>query len=583
MALTDQSPLYLAIRDAGLNRWLRTVARELPALFNYVSTADKVCSPIDAVGAVAAHAKSLTHQVGPYRLGGADSDETSISAQVRAVRVDFAPANVIELPPGLSSSPFEQKIALQVDGSFGLACPQVSAPLLCSNLTQFAVLTLRFTQDATLGWRLVLKLEGTEGMLELPVTLVESVNCLLGSTLALPAQASSEPDEPLMGVIDFTAAPTPVGASLGHNPSVDDHQLKARLDLTMSGHDDGEFVLVKGFEAGALPARTATGPFDLTVAASEDFLRRFFTAFVSGFRMNFSSPASAPATGGVSIGYDVTVEGLQVGSFDLRADNTVRVSEIDVRWETVVVTLEANLPQLCLPGNTVCIFGRNPDLSITLDLSEHLRSELSLTASPLVTFARHPQRGTKDLWQAFHTEAGTQIQPPTDGRWGLLDRWQIYLDAQSVDIDVFDLPDMVGDLFEQAVKDAVDAALAPLDPVSRAAMELLLGPVVQFVRDALDIPDDFSEWLADQLHHSVGLGNSLATWALNYFKWLQLYELPEAVPLSLVTPPPPGAPPAGSPPPATNNLDPVMLPISFVEVKVDAAELTVQADFGELT
>ena len=78
---------------------------------------------------------------------------------------------------------------------------------------------------------------------------------------------------------------------------------------------------------------------NLTIAASEDSFRRLFGAVRDGFRF---ARADSRDFGRFSAGYDIAFH-LEGGTIDLRADNTILVSELDIKWDRLDLSLLAML------------------------------------------------------------------------------------------------------------------------------------------------------------------------------------------------------------------------------------------------
>ena len=141
---------------------------------------------------------------------------------------------------------------------------------------------------------------------------------------------------------------------------------------------------------------------DITIAASEPA----FTALFEQLRDSFSESASDSGSfGPFTASYAVAFH-LENGSVDLRGDNTVRVGELDVVWDTLAVSLGLDIPSVCVGGWCIvptpfgcavrlprkCFFQGNPDVSIPLDLSGLLRSEVSLIAGLRTGYFVDPAR-----------------------------------------------------------------------------------------------------------------------------------------------------------------------------------------------
>lgn len=301
---------------------------------------------------------------------------------------------------------------------------------------------------------------------------------------------------------------------------------------------------------------------DITVAASE----RAFVEMFGQLRDAFSFADSDGGTfGPFTASYGVAFH-LENGTVDLRADNTVRVKELDVVWDTLFLTLGVDLPEICIGGWCIvptpfgcavrlprlCAFSDNPDIPIPIDLSGLLRSELSCTAALRTAYRVDPAR--------------TPIMDYLDAEDAHIpNKWQVFVDPESVDIDLFDIADIVGDLLEDIVDSAVDDILWWLPGWARSFVKATLGPVIDLIRTLLDIGDDVGEWLEDLLGTSLGLLNVIATAVLDYFAGGNpLFEFEDPYPVMG----------------AVGPLIPVKVPITDFAVRVDDDEMTVTANIG---
>src|SRR6478609_10077974 len=300
---------------------------------------------------------------------------------------------------------------------------------------------------------------------------------------------------------------------------------------------------------------------DITIAASEPA----FTALFEQLRDSFSESASDSGSfGPFTASYAVAFH-LENGSVDLRGDNTVRIGELDVVWDTLAVSLGLDIPSVCVGGWCIvptpwgcavrlprkCFFQGNPDVSIPLDLSGLLRSEVSLVAGLRTGYYVDPAR---QPWMDYIDAENA----------GVPNKWQVFVDPESVDIDVFDIADIIGDLLDDAIDAAVDTLLGFLPGWARDLVKAILGPLVDVVRDVLDFGDDFSEWLADQLGVSLGFLNTILTLVADYLASKAPFELADPVEAL----------------PASGALIPVLIPIEFLDVHVTADELVIETDLG---
>jgi len=86
--------------------------------------------------------------------------------------------------------------------------------------------------------------------------------------------------------------------------------------------------------------------------------------------------------------------------------------------------------------------------------------------------------------------------------------WQLYIDpGWSIDLDVFDFADIVGNLLEKRASDAaIDTLLGPLPDWAKDLIRALLGPIIDVVRDILDIgPTTWRKWLEAAAGHQPGV------------------------------------------------------------------------------
>jgi hypothetical protein len=155
-------------------------------------------------------------------------------------------------------------------------------------------------------------------------------------------------------------------------------------------------------------------------------------------------------------------------------------------------------------------------------------------------------------------------------------QWHILIDPQTVDIDLFDFADIVGDLIENALTAAI-TAIIPGGWV-RDLILAIIGGIADLIRWLLDIPDDIQEWLSDLFNVSFGLLDFLVQLVLDFFgHCVPVYRIDdplEILPAEIST----SVFLSGAP----VTLVPVTIPVRNLDVHVDDNELTVQADIGAL-
>jgi hypothetical protein len=300
-----------------------------------------------------------------------------------------------------------------------------------------------------------------------------------------------------------------------------------------------------------------------TVAVNESAFQNSLELLKRNFRF---AAADTGDFGPFRLGYDVEAH-LEGGTFDLRADNTFELKELDLRWDRLKVILGLDIPSICVGGGCLdlpwplpdlclphwCLFEDDPDVSIDPDFAALVAQEVSLTGSLVVRYF------------------DATVPPPAIDPCALLriaplppnNRWNIHLDPQTIDLDLFDFPDIVGNLFEDALTDAIEALIP--GGIVRDLLLAIIGSVADLIRDILDIPDDIDEWLSDFFNVSFGLFDLILQIVGDFFSSCNpLYGIDD--PLEIL--------------PASGGLIPVRIPIANVAVHNDADEMVIEADVG---
>ncbi|MGH3175768.1 MAG: hypothetical protein ACRDPF_18130 [Streptosporangiaceae bacterium] len=125
---------------------------------------------------------------------------------------------------------------------------------------------------------------------------------------------------------------------------------------------------------------------DLTIAVSEAVCAKTLEVVVANFGFDVADRASF---GSFMAGYDGRLV-LKGGRLDLRDDGTVRLRELDGRWDKLEFTLGVAIPELSLGGGVVDLpsgtihlpgvrlFTGDPAVVVTVDLAPFVKHELSL-------------------------------------------------------------------------------------------------------------------------------------------------------------------------------------------------------------
>lgn len=310
----------------------------------------------------------------------------------------------------------------------------------------------------------------------------------------------------------------------------------------------------------------------LTIAASEATLQGIFEDIRKKFKFTRSDSGEfGPFTASYSL--EAHLEG---GTLDLRPDNTIQIKELNIKWDKLDLTLGIDLPGFTIPGFCIipnpfgdCIleipdtpvFDNNPDVAVFLPLGGLITSEISVTGSLQIKYAINPDRppGTDD-WTA-------QEADPSQAN-----HWQIFVDPQFLDVDIFSIAGMVGDVLDAALHTAAEKLLSFLPDVILDALGFGVDFIVDKIRDLLDLGDDIQEWLSDLLNNSFGILDFILQLVADYFA--NLY------PLHQVEDPYPILKKANNPNQSLPKLLPVKIPIRDLKVFNDDQEMVLEGNIG---
>jgi hypothetical protein len=300
-----------------------------------------------------------------------------------------------------------------------------------------------------------------------------------------------------------------------------------------------------------------------TLAVSERTFRRSFDLL----KRNLTFAQADQVSFGIFVaGYDVQAH-LEGGTIDLRNDNTISVREVDIRWDRLRFILSINIPEICVGGGCinmpwpipdiclprVCVFSGNPDVSLSPDLAAFVAQEVSFTGNVVARyFDTSIPLPSPDLC------APIRIEPLPDHN-----QWHIHIDPETIDVDLFDFPDIVGNLIEDALSDAIRAIIP--GGFVRDIILAIIGGIADFIRFLLDIPDEIEEWLSDLFNVSFGLLDFIGTLVLDFFSSCNpIYAIDD--PYKLL--------------PAEGGLIPVRIPLRNLSVRVNDVEMVAEVDIG---
>jgi hypothetical protein len=308
---------------------------------------------------------------------------------------------------------------------------------------------------------------------------------------------------------------------------------------------------------------------DLTIAVSEAVCAKTLEVVVANFGFDVSDQADF---GAFRVGYDGRLF-LKGGSLELRDDGTIRLRELDARWDKLDFSLAVKLPEISFGGGLVevplgsillpgtGVFSGGKTVTFTVHLAPFVKHELSLVASPLIQHFDPATTAIGKHCQDLHTALDIDDTKP---------QWRIFCDPQTIDFDLFDFADTVGDLFEDAFTDALDAALP------RGLLHDLIlagiGSIADLLRTLLDIPDDISEWLSDLFNVSLGVFNLILQFVADFFgKCISFFQLDDPYPMF------PKTVEKGV------ELPDVTVPLEHLTATVSDVELVVTADIGAVS
>ncbi len=311
----------------------------------------------------------------------------------------------------------------------------------------------------------------------------------------------------------------------------------------------------------------------ITIAASE----KTFKALFEGIRNNFKFIKSDSKDFGPFTAAYALEAHLEGGTIDLRADNTIRIKELDIKWDKVDLCIGIDIPEVSVGGfciipspfggcwvraPKISVFSADPDITVTLPLGGLITTELSVIGSLLIKYASNPNRPIgMNEWDA------------QDASPSLANHWQVFLDPQTVDVDLFDIADMAGDLLENALNTAIDRLLGFLPGWAKDLIKAILGPIIDVVRAILDLPDDIQEWISDLLNVSFGMLDIVLQLVADYFaNQYPLHQIEDPYPMLKATANPnPGFP---------SSIIPVKIPIRDLRVFNNDREMILEGNVG---
>jgi hypothetical protein len=132
------------------------------------------------------------------------------------------------------------------------------------------------------------------------------------------------------------------------------------------------------------------------------------------------------------------------------------------------------------------------------------------------------------------------------------------------DFQIIDVADTVGDLVKNLLDGAIDTLLGGAPDWAKDLLKAIVGSVDDLIRTVLDIPDDVTGWLMDMLT-SLGVFDVLLS-ALNGYLTNIVPPIEIDDPVQVL--------------PQDGPLIPVMVPIEYIGVQINANEMVIEGDVG---
>jgi hypothetical protein len=261
---------------------------------------------------------------------------------------------------------------------------------------------------------------------------------------------------------------------------------------------------------------------------------------------------------------------LENGSVALGNDNSITISTLRIKWDTLRLFLDVDIPKICVGGFCIipnpfdgcavrapeyCVFQDNPDFTIPLDLSGIVTSQLTAKVRPVIRYGVETTR-----------PAGMTDLDAEDA--GIPNEWAVFLDPLFVHFDLIDIPATVGDILTSAIDLAVDGLLGWLPGWAKDLIKSILGGAVTIIQTVLGIPGDIINWLSNLIGVDLNLFDYVTTALAQLFAKdtpLVQFEDPFKILDAQATP---------------MVLNPVKIPIRGLGVQINASEMTLHAKVG---
>lgn len=299
----------------------------------------------------------------------------------------------------------------------------------------------------------------------------------------------------------------------------------------------------------------------ITLAASAKAFGLMFQVVRDGLHLQTSgSDSFGPFTADWSVAAH-----LEDGSIQLNNDDTAEVTNLQVVWDTLDLTLcfehtfcvggwcivpdpfdgcWVSFPKICIPIS-ICL-----PINLSGLVSEINDLKANLVPKYYVDAARPP--GVSDLTAEF---------------LGHSNQWQVFLNPIWVHVDPIDVPATIENVIVNLLEQAIEDALSWVPPSAWPVIWAALGPLLDLFTSILGIVGDVAQWLETLLNNTIDLLGWLETTVAQYLagQW-PILHFEDPYPIL-----------DGGP---AHNPIPVKIPIRDLAAHINSAEMIVTADVG---
>lgn len=310
---------------------------------------------------------------------------------------------------------------------------------------------------------------------------------------------------------------------------------------------------------------------NIKIAASQRAFIQLFNTARDNFRF---AKEDSVTKGPITVKYKVAFH-FQDGNLILNDDNTIEIKQMEIVWDTLVLDICFDLPPLfggyCVvpiimpypPFYKCAVYlppvGGGQICTGSMDLSHLISSKVrdvkaTLTAMYYVDPARTPNE--TDLQAEFNNHPNM---------------WKVFIHPILVHVDPIDVDESVGNILEQAVKDAIENEyMQGVDDWGKKIIWKILGNVIDIVKKILSIDEDINDWISDLLDNTLGFIWLIEQYIADYFAKkhpICTFEDPSEIIYGNNIP---------------KSVIPVKIPLKNLNVQINSKEMIINAYVGEI-